>query len=465
MSYQHSTQKRFWMFENSRQVSERFEEINKKAGDYLTVEENQMIVDYYAKQMSVIRKKTGMPFNVLFTCLLLYKHFYITQSAQLFHPKHIMIACLCLGRKLEEFRFEGEDSVTIRYMCNLIVDSGALKMDKNEMCSIAIIYEIVIMEVLHFQIGKFNAADGFQGFMEAMVLWKKVDNESKMEGEGQDKGENIFMRKFFETKNEVSSYQPEYLADALSFLKLVYLSDAPFLYSPSIIALATHYDQTKKDEEFENEFKQFVSNLEKEKNVDIPITTLEAVINLAQEVVEVTSAAVKPVFVKLNKITKLSLVACSDVDYMSVVNKANGKFTVMESSVVKWHTTDKAVYQVWCPLGPVRADRMSPLRQLPRFMFVQCVVLTIVFDASSKKSFEDFKGWIGIAERIGTPRVVVIGIHSEEKSPVTQEELKSALTSLMSNSLYLEYLGWNNTTSTFQDYLNVVQRVLSKKFN
>ena len=157
MSYKDSTQKDYFMFDSIDEIEKIIKQVNETSGTIISSDECQKIVNYYATHLHKICTKIELPESVIYNIMLLYKHFYLNQSPQLFHPRNIMIACICLGKKLEEYRFENEsNNQNIDLVCEKIVQSKSVKQSIETLKMYSRIYESVIFEVLHFQLGKFN---------------------------------------------------------------------------------------------------------------------------------------------------------------------------------------------------------------------------------------------------------------------------------------------------------------------
>lgn len=69
----------------------------------LTVEEELKIIAYYARKLNGLANLFKMPSQVKGTAISYLKKFYLNHSVMEFHPKHIMLTCLFLAAKSENY--------------------------------------------------------------------------------------------------------------------------------------------------------------------------------------------------------------------------------------------------------------------------------------------------------------------------------------------------------------------------
>eukprot|EP01124_Arcella_intermedia_P021198 TRINITY_DN2923_c0_g1_i1.p1 TRINITY_DN2923_c0_g1~~TRINITY_DN2923_c0_g1_i1.p1 ORF type:complete len:642 (+),score=150.74 TRINITY_DN2923_c0_g1_i1:158-1927(+) len=112
MTYQHSTQFKYWTFTNTQ-----LEEIRKKKymdalryvkdpNARLTVEEEKHFLWYFEGKMTEIARGLQCSSRVSLTALVYFKRFYLFHSGMLYDPILLLYTCLYLASKVEEERKE-----------------------------------------------------------------------------------------------------------------------------------------------------------------------------------------------------------------------------------------------------------------------------------------------------------------------------------------------------------------------
>nr|SVE70488.1 EOG090X080D [Daphnia similis]SVE71112.1 EOG090X080D [Daphnia similis]SVE71743.1 EOG090X080D [Daphnia similis]SVE72371.1 EOG090X080D [Daphnia similis] len=219
-----STQRHFWMFKDETDVSNARLSANLKyissRGRNMTVaerethflnvvEEKSLIMSYEYQLRDFCRKfHPPMPRYVLGTALHYLKRFYVNNSVMDYPPKEILVTCVYLACKVEEFNVSMDQFV------------GNLKGDREKAAAIILNNELLLMQQLDYQLTVHNPFRPLEGLM-------------------------IDMKTRFPTFSD-----PERLRPGIDeFLEQVFYTDAILIYSPSQISLAAiiHSASTSKE--------------------------------------------------------------------------------------------------------------------------------------------------------------------------------------------------------------------------
>nr|CAG4651069.1 EOG090X080D [Simocephalus serrulatus]SVE94302.1 EOG090X080D [Simocephalus serrulatus] len=219
-----STQRNFWMFKDERDVFNARLSSNikyiKSRGKNMTVEEQEvhflnateekaLELSYEYQLRDFCRKfHPPMPRYVVGTALHYLKRFYINNSVMDYPPKEILVTCVYLACKVEEFNVSMDQFV------------GNLKGDREKAAAIILNNELLLMQQLDYQLTVHNPFRPLEGLM-------------------------IDMKTRFPTFSD-----PERLRPGIDeFLEQVFYTDAILIYSPSQIALAAiiHSASTSKE--------------------------------------------------------------------------------------------------------------------------------------------------------------------------------------------------------------------------
>ncbi|XP_044739090.1 cyclin-H [Chrysoperla carnea] len=210
--FPYSTQKKFWMFFDENEINRLREKANTtfilKHGQnlpekqrqefFLTAAEERLLVRKYELHLREFCKRFSppMPQCVLGTAFHYFKRFYIKNSVMDYHPKEIMVTCVYLAAKVEEF------NVSIaQFVANV-------KGDREKASDIIINNELLLMEQLDFHLSIHNPYRPVEGLL-------------------------------IDIKTRGSMNSPERLRPGIDdFLEKVFLTDACLIYAPSQIALA-----------------------------------------------------------------------------------------------------------------------------------------------------------------------------------------------------------------------------------
>ncbi|CAH1117269.1 unnamed protein product [Phaedon cochleariae] len=209
-----STQCKYWMFSisNEDELSKLRDRANQKhiknygrqvndAAKYevfLTSEEEKIMVKRYELHLRDFCKRfqPPMPRYVIGTSFHYFKRFYINNSVMNYHPKEIMVTCIYLACKVEEFNVSIQQFV------------ANIKGDREKATDIILNNELLLMEQLSFHLSIHNPFRPVEGLL-------------------------------IDIKTRGSLQDPERLRSGIEhFLERSLLTDVILLYSPSQVALA-----------------------------------------------------------------------------------------------------------------------------------------------------------------------------------------------------------------------------------
>lgn len=207
-----STQCKHWMFTSEEELNKLRENANFKhiqtygrqfseANRYevfLTPEEEKLMVRKYELHLRDFCKRfqPPMPRCVVGTAFHYFKRFYINNSVMNYHPKEIMVTCVFLACKVEEFNVS-----MMQFLANI-------KGDRDKASDIILNNELLLMQQLNFHLSIHNPFRPVEGL-------------------------------FIDIKTRCTLNDPERLRPGTEhFLERSLLTDAVLLYSPSQVALA-----------------------------------------------------------------------------------------------------------------------------------------------------------------------------------------------------------------------------------
>ncbi|XP_018328774.1 cyclin-H [Agrilus planipennis] len=207
-----STQCKHWIFISEDELNKLRENANSKhiqiyGGNineshrseiFLTPEEEKTMVRRYELHLRDFCKRfqPPMPRCVVGTAFHYFKRFYIHNSVMNYHPKEIMVTCVYLACKVEEFNVSMP-----QFLANI-------KGDREKASDIILNNELLLMEQLNFHLAIHNPFRPIEGLL-------------------------------IDIKTRCSLNDPERLRPGTEqFLEKVLLTDAVLLYAPSQVALA-----------------------------------------------------------------------------------------------------------------------------------------------------------------------------------------------------------------------------------
>ncbi|KAG8175692.1 hypothetical protein JTE90_011578 [Oedothorax gibbosus] len=208
-----SAQARSWMFKKSSELNKRRENANSKfiqqhskgmneaaiKKHFVTAQEERLLYKHYESVLLKFCKNFQPPMtkNVIGCSFQYFKRFYLNNSVMDFHPKDILVTCVYLASKVEEFNVSINQFVT------------NVKGDRDKAMEIILNLELLLMQQLNFDLSIFNSYRPVEGFL--------IDIKTRY----------------------TQLFDPEHLRPAIEeFLEKIQFTDACFLYSPSQIALA-----------------------------------------------------------------------------------------------------------------------------------------------------------------------------------------------------------------------------------
>ncbi|KAF7267027.1 cyclin H [Rhynchophorus ferrugineus] len=207
-----SSQCKYWMFSSEDELNNLRDATNathiqlygrnvsesSKYEVFLTPEEEKIMVKRYELHLRDFCKRfqPPMPRCVIGTAFHYFKRFYIYNSVMNYHPKEIMVTCIYLASKVEEFNVSIQQFV------------ANIKGDREKASDIILNNELLLMEQLNFHLAIHNPYRPVEGLL-------------------------------IDIKTRGSLHDPERLRPGTEqFLERVLLTDAILLYSPSQVALA-----------------------------------------------------------------------------------------------------------------------------------------------------------------------------------------------------------------------------------
>ncbi|XP_072019917.1 LOW QUALITY PROTEIN: cyclin-H-like [Amphiura filiformis] len=272
-----SSQKKFWTFSDEDEIETLRKEINQKfveehgaeakgkdpANYFLTAEEERLLCRQYEHLLRDFCRKfePPMPPAVQGTSCTYLKRFYLNNSTMDYHPKYIMLTCVYLACKVEEF------NVSIMQFC------GNLPKDQEKAAELILGHELLVMQQLNFQLTIHNSFRPLEGLL--------IDIKTRYP----------------------SLSEPEQLRRAAEeFLFRSLASDACLLFAPSQISLAAIVTSARKQglniDEYVTE--TLLGDRQKE-DLPVIIETIKRIRTIVKNVQPLNGAQVKQIERKLEK--------------------------------------------------------------------------------------------------------------------------------------------------------------------
>nr|XP_033778306.1 cyclin-H [Geotrypetes seraphini] len=214
--YHSSTQRLRWTFASEQEPGRLRAEANTRVRTKVSVvgkvlpadvsllepHEELMICRYYEKKLMEFCSafKPVMPRSVMGTACMYFKRFYLNNSVMEYHPRIIMLTCVFLACKVDEFNVS-----SIQFVGNL----QEVPLGQEKALEQILEYELLLIQQLNFHLIVHNPYRPFEGFLiDLKTRYPMLEN-------------------------------PEVLRKAADeFLNWVALTDACLLFTPSKIALA-----------------------------------------------------------------------------------------------------------------------------------------------------------------------------------------------------------------------------------
>jgi len=220
-----STQKKNWMFRTPNQIFDLRKEANKNfisrygnrnnlqnvtERQYLTVEEENSLLRFYEQQLQdfCIKFEPPMPHCVIGTAHNYFKRFYLYNSPMDYHPKEILVTCVYLACKVEEFNISITQFV------------GNVKGDREKATDVILNNELLLMQQLKYHLLVHNPIRPVEGLLIDIKTRCKMLKDAEQLRFGIEE-----------------------------FLKKSFITNCCLLYAPSQIALAAVLQSASKNKE------------------------------------------------------------------------------------------------------------------------------------------------------------------------------------------------------------------------
>ncbi|XP_054285882.1 cyclin-H [Macrosteles quadrilineatus] len=207
--YSCSTQRKSWTFPDEAGLQKLRDEANRKyisshkmkEGEesvYLTSAEERVLLLHYQLQLRDFCRKfhPAMPRAVAGTAFNYFKRFYLNNSVMDYHPKEILVTCVFLACKVEEFNVS-----IFQFVSNI-------KGDREKASDIIINNEMLLMRHLNYQLTVHNPFRAVEGALIDIKTRSQLLNAERLRPSVEDALDKLF------------------------------LTDACLLFAPSQIALA-----------------------------------------------------------------------------------------------------------------------------------------------------------------------------------------------------------------------------------
>ncbi|XP_054162810.1 cyclin-H-like [Oppia nitens] len=163
-----STQNKYWMYSSQEELNQLRTEANQRFialketqvnndvyNHYLSPEEESILTKHYEKILRDFCRKFSppMPKSVVGTAFQYFKRFYLNNSVMDFHPKHMLVTCVYLAAKVDEFNV----SMT-QFVANV---NG----DRVKAADIVLNNELLLMQQLRYHLNVYNPLRPIEGFL------------------------------------------------------------------------------------------------------------------------------------------------------------------------------------------------------------------------------------------------------------------------------------------------------------
>ncbi|XP_014792345.1 PREDICTED: cyclin-H [Calidris pugnax] len=213
--YHSSTQRRHWTFRSEEDLARCRAEANRKFRSkavtngkvqqhdsiFLEPHEELAICKYYEKRLLDFCAvfKPAMPRSVVGTACMYFKRFYLNNSVMEYHPRIIMLTCVFLACKVDEFNVS-----SVQFVSNLRESPVGQEKALEQILE----YELLLIQQLNFHLIVHNPYRPFEGFLiDLKTRYPMLENPEVLRKTADD------------------------------FLNRVALTDAYLLFTPSQIAL------------------------------------------------------------------------------------------------------------------------------------------------------------------------------------------------------------------------------------
>lgn len=220
--YPTSTQKKYWTFADESELQKLREQANRnyveiygkklefmQQMDLLSASEERIVLHKHELQLREFCRKfvPPMPRTVLGTAFHFFKRFYLGNSVMNYHPKEILVTCLYLACKVDEFNLSMKQFV------------ANIKGDREKAAEIILNTELMLLKQLNFQLLIHNPFRPVEGLLMDIKTRGKLQNVERLRP-GIDE-----------------------------FLDRLFMTDAVLLFAPSQLALAAVIQSASKLQE------------------------------------------------------------------------------------------------------------------------------------------------------------------------------------------------------------------------
>lgn len=181
-----STQKKYWTFTGETQITQIKRDANQKyvhkhGGESLDDETRDKKFLTFVEEKTLCRHfehvlrefcnvfQPPMPKYVTGTALCYFKRFYVKHSVMDYHPKDIMLTCVYLASKVEEFNISITQFV------------GNLKGDREKFTNTVLSFELLLMKKLHYHLTVHNPYRPLEGLIIDVKTRCKALEKSRIE--------------------------------------------------------------------------------------------------------------------------------------------------------------------------------------------------------------------------------------------------------------------------------------------
>ncbi|XP_071826034.1 cyclin-H-like [Apostichopus japonicus] len=264
-----SSQRKHWIFSSPEEIHEQRKGVNEKyykahinrckkkdpSSFFLRESEERSLLRYYEHLLRDFCRKfrPPMPVPVMGTACTYFKRFYMNNTVMDHHPKHIMLICVYLACKIEEF------NVSISQFCDNL-PRGNEEASENILNS-----ELLVLQELNFQLTIHNPFRPLEGFLIDLKTRYPLLKEPELLRRG-----------------------------AEEFLHRCMASDAAFLFTPSQISLAAILTSASKQKmNIDRYVTESLLGGEKSENLKDIISTIKKIKQLVAQVPTVNFEEVK----------------------------------------------------------------------------------------------------------------------------------------------------------------------------
>lgn len=271
-----SSQRKYWIFNSPDEINGQRQAVNEKycethsarckkkdpSNFFLKASEERALLRYYEHLLRDFCRKfrPPMPVTVMGTANAYFKRFYINNTVMDYHPKHIMLTCVYLACKVEEF------NVSISQFCD------NLPRGNEAACENILNCELMVIRQLNFQLTIHNPFRPLEGFL--------ID---------------------LKTRYPLLKDPEQLRRGAEEFLHRAMASDAILLFTPSQISLAAILTSASKQKmNIDKYVTEALLGGEKSDNLKDIISTIKKIKQLVAQVPPVNFEEVKKLERKLD---------------------------------------------------------------------------------------------------------------------------------------------------------------------